>query len=152
MKLTEHFSLEEFESSDTAKKHGIDNSVPGTLISNVRGTAMMMEAIRQFLSRKAGRDIAVHINSGYRCEALNRLVGGQKNSDHLQGCAADFVAPGFGDPFSIAKSLENNLELLGIGQLIKESTWVHVSPRPRANAIDRVLTIDKAGIHVGIVR
>lgn len=31
----------------------------------------------------------MHISSGYRCEELNRLVGGVKNSQHLTGEAVD---------------------------------------------------------------
>lgn len=33
--------------------------------------------------------IPIRVNSGYRCPALNTLVGGSKTSDHLRGCAAD---------------------------------------------------------------
>lgn len=36
----------------------------------------------------------VVINSGFRCEAHNKAIGGALNSTHLQGRGADFVVAG----------------------------------------------------------
>jgi len=38
------------------------------------------------------RRVKIHINSGHRCPAHNRAVGGSPKSQHLQGKAADFWA------------------------------------------------------------
>ena len=35
------------------------------------------------------------ITSGYRCERLNKLVGGKDNSQHMKGEAVDFCLAGF---------------------------------------------------------
>ena len=36
MNITQHFKLEEFEKSETAKRLGIDNSIPTALIPNIK--------------------------------------------------------------------------------------------------------------------
>lgn len=44
------------------------------------------------------RDIlqaGIHVNSGCRCAAHNRAVGGSPNSQHLLGKAADIVGRGY---------------------------------------------------------
>src|SRR3989304_5439869 len=33
----------------------------------------------------------MHVSSGYRCAALNAMVGGAMNSSHLYGLAADLI-------------------------------------------------------------
>lgn len=64
------------------------------------------------------------INSGYRCPALNKAVGGSKNSQHLKGEAADFIPLGLDlrQSFEIIKSSP-----LHYGQLILEPGWIHIS-------------------------
>ena len=74
MQLTEHFSLAELTDSDTAVRLGIDNTPPDTLMDNLRRTAEMGEVIRGILCEVARKEIIVTINSGYRCEALERAI------------------------------------------------------------------------------
>lgn len=69
----------------------------------------------------------IYVNSGYRCEELNRLVGGAKNSQHMTGKAADITA---GSKEENRKLFELVRELgLDYDQLIdeKDYSWVHVS-------------------------
>ena len=84
MRLTEHFSIEEFERSATATKLGIDNRVPQELIPNIKN---LCQQVLEPLRRHAGTPIT--ISSGYRCPRLNAAVGGSPTSNHLRGCAAD---------------------------------------------------------------
>ena len=69
MQLTAHFSLEELIASETATRSGIDNTPPSELMPNLRALADGLEKVRAALG---GRPI--HINSGYRCPALNKAV------------------------------------------------------------------------------
>lgn len=39
----------------------------------------------------------IRINSGFRCESHNKIVGGEPNSQHLVGFAADIVVSGYSD-------------------------------------------------------
>ena len=51
MKLTEHFTLEEFTRSLTASRLKIDNSVPQNLMPNVQLTAIKLELVRKALDK-----------------------------------------------------------------------------------------------------
>ena len=141
MKLTPHFTVKEFTASDTAARLDIDNSLPAALLPQANLTAQMMERIRAFLSARADHDVPVSPSSGYRCLALNRAIGSGDGSDHPKMMAVDFRAPAFGSPLVICRALAPEMDRLGLGQLIYEHTWVHVSSRIPDKAINRVLTI-----------
>lgn len=137
MNLSEHFSLQEFTASDTAERRGLNNALPTELIGAARVTAEMMEKIRAHLG-----GVPIHITSGYRCPELNRAVGSSGTSDHLKAAACDFKAPAFGTPLDICKALVPHMSVLGIGQIIYEFTWVHVSTRMPEKAVNRILTVN----------
>lgn len=146
MKLSPHFSLAEFEASDTAARKGINNKLPPELYPQAMETAAMLERIREALG-----GVPIIITSGYRCPALNKAIGGSKSSDHLQAFAVDWKAPSFGTPFAICKALAPKVQALGVGQLIHEfGTWVHVSSRLAPKEVNRVITITAAGTRAGI--
>ena len=84
MKLTKHFTLEEFTRSSTAKARGIDNTVPEKLIPALRNLCVtVLEPLREQAKEP------VKISSGYRCPELNRVVGGKNTSQHMKGEACD---------------------------------------------------------------
>lgn len=143
--MTPHFTLAEFTASNTAARKGIDNSLPDDLREAAHQTLEMMERIRDHI------DAPISISSGYRCKALNRVVGSKPGSDHTMALAVDFKAPKAGTPFQIAASLAPVIGIIGIGQLILEfGTWVHVSTRIPDKLINRVITIDRTGTRAGI--
>ncbi|WP_294767223.1 D-Ala-D-Ala carboxypeptidase family metallohydrolase [uncultured Rhodoferax sp.] len=148
MQLTPHFSLAELTASNKAKDMGIDNTPPQELIPRLIRTAEMLERIRELLGAP------VMVTSGYRCSALNKAVGSASTSDHPQGHAADFVCPGYGSAYQVAKALAPQVSVLGIGQLILEGVkgkqWVHVSTRVPEKVANRVITITDAGAQLGI--
>ena len=67
------------------------------------------------------------INSGFRCEAVNRQVGGVKNSQHLIGQAAD-IRPKDPAQFPALVDFFRNWEFTD--QLLTASTWLHISWNP----------------------
>ena len=84
MKLTKHFTLEEFSHSSNAKARGIDNTVPEKLIPALRNLCeRVLEPLREQVKEP------VIISSGYRCPVLNRAVGGSNTSQHIKGEACD---------------------------------------------------------------
>ena len=84
MKLTEHFTLEEFERSATAARLHIDNRVPAELVPNLKRLCeLVLEPLREHFQE------AVYVTSGYRCPQLNNAVGGVHNSQHMRGEAVD---------------------------------------------------------------
>ncbi len=144
MRLTENFALEEFEHSNTAERLGLDNRVPAHLMDNLERLARAMQRIRDFLGEP------VVISSGYRSRELNDLVGGVPTSHHRFAAAADWICPAFGSPLECADAIEPHMDLWGICQLIHEhSRWVHCSILP-VGEVNRVLTIDRHGVRVGL--
>lgn len=132
--MTEHFTLTEFIRSDRAKAMGIDNTPPESVIKALMNTMEGMERVRSVLK------FAVIVLSGYRSEAVNKLVGGSSQSQHILGEACDFICPKFGFPHEVAKILELNKDKIGFDQLILEKSWVHISfgPRDRRQALTLV--------------
>ncbi len=119
MKLSEHFTLEEFSFSEAAARRGLDNTPGRIVITNLGRVAAVMERIRTLLG---DRPIVVH--SGYRSVEVNQAVGGVATSAHCHGLACDFVCPAFGTPVEVAWAiLKSDLEY---DQLILEYGWVHV--------------------------
>lgn len=127
-RLSRNFTLEELCASSTANAHGITNK-PGT--QEIVNLAALVQNVLQPLREWWGKPIA--IGSGYRCQALNKAVGGVSNSQHVSGQAADLCIDG-----NIEKGrkwfqyIRNHLTF---DQLIfehnsKGSYWVHVSFDP----------------------
>ncbi|MDP9902602.1 D-Ala-D-Ala carboxypeptidase family metallohydrolase [Variovorax ginsengisoli] len=151
MQLTPHFSLEEFIASETATRKRIDNTLPPALHGTAVQTCELMERIRAELARLAGRPVPIIVTSGYRSPALNAAIGSDPKSDHPRAMAVDFKAPALGTPYEVARALAPLVSQLGIGQLIHEfGSWVHVSSRPQANAVNRIITISNRGTESGI--
>lgn len=123
MKLTENFSLEEFLASETATLHKIDNKpANSTVVLNLQRLANYLQRIRNCYARP------IHISSGYRCNALNSVVGGAKTSQHLTGEAADIDC---GSKIENKRIFDMIRKIGGFDQLIdeKDFSWVHVSYR-----------------------
>jgi len=79
MKLTNNFSLSEFNSKDGAE-------MPEDVKTNIFYLADNLQVIRNECN------CAIHINSAYRSKTHNQLIGGVKNSQHTKGTAADIVS------------------------------------------------------------
>lgn len=135
MKLSDHFALDEFTTSQTAARRGIDNTPPPAVLERLKATAAALEGVRSLLGKP------VLISSGYRAPALNRVIGGAIGSAHVLGYAADFISPGAGSPLKVCKAIAASD--LKFDQLIEEGTWVHLSFDPRMRR--QVLTKNPGG-------
>lgn len=142
MRLSPHFSLSEFVISQEAAARGIDNTPPSWAIPNLQRVAELLEGVRALLG-----GFPITISSGWRCIELNKaLRGSSSTSAHMQGLAADFIVPGYGDPYSVCKAIEQSE--LEFDQLIHEISWVHLAT---GGAMRRqVLTIDRFGPRNGL--
>jgi len=143
MNLTEHFTLEEFIRSLKAKVMSIDNTMPEHLMLSAVRTCEGLERIRSIFG------MPIVLISGYRCEELNREVGGSKTSQHMKAEAGDILCPAYGIPHDVAKAIIDNMKFVRFDQLIKEKNWVHVSfsLQPRYE----ILTLTKDGYLPGLV-
>ncbi len=150
MNLTKNFTLEELTQSAYAERQHLTNSASPEVVGELVLTAHLLQQIRDYLSARNGRDTPLINISGYRSVLVNRGIGSSDRSDHITGMAADFKAVGM-TPLVTCQLLLPKLDEFGIGQLINELAWVHVSRRPQAKEINRVITIDKLGTRAGIV-
>ena len=88
IQLSEHFSLSEFTKSITAERLGISNQPSYEQVLAMRHLCReVLEPLRQHYGAP------IRITSGFRCEALNKAVGGVGNSQHMDGEAADLSVP-----------------------------------------------------------
>jgi len=137
MNLSEHFTLEEMVFSQTAVRKGIDNTPDTIVIRNLTNLCEhILEPIRKGLARP------IHISSGYRCEALNKAIGGAKTSQHIEGKAADISVKGM-----TTQELYDWIKYSGVvfDQLIQEfDSWVHISYAVNAR-MDRLIATKKNG-------
>ena len=123
-----HFTIKELCRSDTARRLGIDNTPPA---SAVKALHELVDHVLDPLREAWGGPI--HVNSGYRCHELNRLVGGTPYSQHQRGEAADITV---GSPTRNRRLLALIKRLdLPVDQCIDEKgcRWIHVSHRAGHN-------------------
>lgn len=122
--LTPHFSLAEMTASATAARRGLNNAPGPDALANLRRTAELLEDVKRLLG-----NVPVLVSSGYRSPVVNKLIKGSRNSAHMRGLAADFIAPRYGTPLQICKAIEGSA-LWFYDQLIFEGTWVHIALPP----------------------
>lgn len=120
-----YFTFAEFSRSDTAKRLGIDNTIPESAKGAIE---QLVDKVLDPLRETWGRPLV--ITSGYRCPKLNSAVGGSKTSHHVKGMAADISTGNKADN----ERLYNLVIALNLPftQLIDENDflWVHVSYDP----------------------
>ena len=123
-----YFTLAEMTKSATAQRKGIKNDPS---IQVCKSLTALIEKVLDPLREAYGKPIIV--TSGYRCEKLNKAVGGAASSQHVKGEAADIRS--VQDTPEENKKLFDLIVKLGLpfDQLINEYgyDWVHVSYGPR---------------------
>lgn len=119
-RLSPNFTVAELCVSQAADRAGLSNKPVGTALDNLGRLALFLEQVRGLLF-----DAPILISSGYRSPAVNKLVGGSYKSAHMDGRAADFIAPRYGLPRAICEAIRDSS--LPFDQLIFEGTWVHVA-------------------------
>lgn len=122
-----HFTFDELTYSDKAIQLHIDNrpfdmSVYDNLTALVDN---VLDPVRELWNS------AIIVNSGYRCDALNKAVNGAKNSQHKYGKAADIRAKNKADNARLFELIKNSN--IDFDQLIWEyggrenPSWIHIS-------------------------
>jgi hypothetical protein len=158
--LSPHFTLDEFTASDSAARRGINNGAPPSVLPNLKRCAAGLELIRAQLNNNA-----IRVSSGYRCEALERVLcvdafyawcrkklvlADDKawatyfaGKQHPTGNAVDFTCASWGPPERILRLIASNTAIQ-FDQLILEypqhGGWLHVSftatPRRQVLVVD----------------
>lgn len=111
-------------SSEVATRNGIDNS-PGP-----DACEELTYLCGEFLERLRDRFGPIHVTSGFRCRAVNGLIGGAIDSAHLHGRAADILPVTHTGP--LWEALRDMVEWikaegLAVDQAIFEfGRWLHI--------------------------
>lgn len=119
-----YFRLEEFLISETAVKNGIQNLPSWDVIQHLKELTILLDDLRE----KWGS--AIRVTSGFRCELLNKLVGGSVTSAHPLGYAAD-IQPINGEwerfiNFVKVWAEDKDFDQIIIEQDKKGRKWVHI--------------------------
>lgn len=126
-----YFSITELTHSDTANMFGINNTPSKEIADKLH--VLITECLDP-IREKCGFPITV--TSGYRCEKLNKKVGGVSNSQHVKGEAADLIGKNDEQTrkiFEVAKSLGNFDQLLFEKNVSSGKKWVHISYKKTGN-------------------
>lgn len=134
-RISEHIGYTEATKSNTATKHGIDNTPDAEAMLNMQHIAKkIFEPLRDRFK------VPIAVSSFYRSKELNKKIGGSSRSQHCKGEAMDLDADVYGmvSNRELFYYIKNNLEF---DQLIwefgtdYEPAWVHVSLK--RNGINR---------------
>ena len=119
IKLSKHFLLREFLN---LKKYP-ENLPTMQVVANLTyGCHLLLEPARLEVG-------PIIVNSGFRSEAVNRRVGGVRNSQHLIGQAAD-IRPK--NPAQFQRLVDFLKAHALTDQLLTASTWLHIFWNPFA--------------------
>lgn len=136
MKLTEHFTLEEFTFSENATRLGIDNRPNVHELANLQRLAEVLEGVRALFGQP------IRISSGFRSKALNSVTPGSSDtSAHTRGLAVDFTVKGFPVTDACRKIRDSGMVY---DQLIHEGGWVHLGlsdGKPRREELRAVFMV-----------
>jgi len=123
---TKNFSRDEAIVSRTAIRLGLDNTPQNPVITaNIQKTLVYTQLLRDLFKCPIG------VNSLFRCEALNKAIGGAKNSKHLEGKAVDIVV------YNGKLNKENFFKIIEFAEeekispfdkIIWEPGWTHLEP------------------------
>jgi hypothetical protein len=119
IRLSPHFKLGEFLNLN---KYPQNIPTMQHVVNMAYGCLMLLEPARLLVG-------PIIINSGYRNEEVNRLVGGVKNSQHLIGQAAD-IRPKDPCQFQHLVDFLKSHDLTD--QLLTGNGWLHLSWTPFA--------------------
>jgi hypothetical protein len=136
-KLSEHFTLGEM-CKTSVKYKNVPNEVQ---VENLKRLCSWLEMLRSEWNRRYGEgNDPIIINSGFRSEAVNNVIGGVVTSNHLTGCAADIRVAGMEQLIRYAtilldvsdQSREDFDELL-LEYSPRGGYWLHFAVRPKGN-------------------
>jgi hypothetical protein len=146
MKISQHLSLSEVTRSDSAKRHGIDNTPTAEHLENFK---LLAEKVFEHIRAHFG--VPIHISSGYRSKALNAFIKGSASSQHCKGEAIDIDMDGSSNGVTNKMIFDFIKEKLDFDQLIwefgsdKNPDWVHVSYTKGGNRKQKLKAVRSGG-------
>lgn len=109
-----YFKIEEFTKSTTADLYKVKNVPNETQKAHIYDLMAFLDGVRE----QWGKPII--INSGFRSDRLNTLVGGVKNSAHTTGYACDIRKDKGLKEFMLEYLKDKEFD-----EFLDEGTWLH---------------------------
>ena len=131
-RLSNTFTLNELTHSDTADKNNIDNTIKDTnKVNNLRALCNNVIDVIKARYTTNNADVKFVCTSGYRCNELNKLIGGVRNSQHTRGQAVDFVVMDSKQDLKHLFTFITRQKDIPFDQIIYETlgvkVWIHIS-------------------------
>jgi zinc D-Ala-D-Ala carboxypeptidase len=122
---SERFPKSMLVGSQEAVRRGINNDLPDELDPELRRLSWTLEFIEDELRRQISPNARLHVNSGFRSLALNTALKGAKDSQHMQGRAADLTC-NLLTPLELCRFIAK--VLVNFERVIHEfGAWCHVT-------------------------
>ena len=130
-----YFTISELTRSDIASTKKIDNTPNKEIEHNLkRLIEELLDPIREewtkYCKENKLENPEIKVTSGYRCEQLNKLVGGASTSSHLIGYAVDCINVS-GDITDFYKFILDYLKDKNYDECFietsKTSKWIHIA-------------------------
>lgn len=139
MNLSFHVTIDEFIYSPTAIRKGINNKMNSVQVAKaILLCENVFEPIRRHLNKP------IKITSGFRCEQLNKLIGGANGSQHTKAEAFDLDLQDRSVFDWIIKNVEFDQAIYEYGNDLK-ADWFHVSYRKGNNRKQALRAIKISG-------
>ena len=122
-----YFTFKELLHSNVALQNDVLNLPPREKAAKIYlNLVVLVDNLLEPIREKFA--VPMIITSGYRCERLNKLVGGVDNSQHMKGEAVDFCFAGFSKK-EMAAAFFEIAERFDFDQLIyyKKQGFIHIS-------------------------
>lgn len=121
----DYFTVADLIKSHTARLRQIDNQPSSEVRKELEMTACKLNVIGLYAHMMGA---TIQVTSGFRCEELNKIVGGVRTSLHMQGRAVDFVVSDNKIKHELYESLASQeaRERLRICELLEHKTYIHI--------------------------
>lgn len=127
-----YFTLSELTKTNTR----LDNTPPAEAVRKLETlVAKVLDPLREAYGEP------IYVNSGYRSPAVNRAVGGARNSQHCKGEAVDFKCKDMAWCFLFIKNYLDFDQLIWERGTKEQPQWLHVSYRADGKNRRQVLYI-----------
>jgi len=127
MQLTKNFSLSEFLKSNTATRLDIKEQFnpPQSVLDNITALVTKLQVARDYFGEP------MVFTSGYRCDKLNKAVGGVANSAHTSGKAVDIEFHSEAHAKKLIEALiKSGFKRIGLGWSFIHVDIDHTKPHP----------------------
>ena len=127
MKIANHFTVAELTGTNNKELFAQNILYALDHFNELIRLAQFCEKVREILG------VPMRVTSGVRYEALNKIVGGTSNSDHIKLLAVDFVPVNMTLKKAFDKIRNSNLDYKQI--ILEKNSWIHISIGDKREAL-----------------